>query len=429
LAKLPEPETMKLKGWIRLLLVGAVLAGLMTAGAWSIRTGWADYQARRQTLAGAEEAVAFAPDNADYSAALAAQVPEDDPRRATLLLRRSVSLNPLFAQSWIDLGLTAEREGDRTTAQICLLRAADADLRFLPRWTLANYYFRHDDRERFWYWAKEALAMAYGAVQPMFRLCGRVEEDGRLVDRLGIRNPEVRAGYLYYLLSRNRVDLIGPAVRRLLEDNREADVPLLLSACERFLEALRVNEAVDLWERLASSQRVPFRTRAGRGEQLLANNSFTTPPTSRGFDWRISGAEGISVSREGEAGGLRLTFSGSEPEDCEALVQLSPVQGGMEYELRSEHQTDGIAKGAGLGWQITDASGGALLGEGPILAPESNAGRQLRFQTPLKCRLIRLALKYHRAPGTTRMEGFLALQTVSLHPAGQAPVEGTRVRK
>ena len=55
-------------------------------------------------------------------------------------------------------------------------------------------------RSKFWFWAKQAAAMVYGDAQPMFRLCGRVEEDGKLIDRLQIRAPEVQAGYLSYLL-------------------------------------------------------------------------------------------------------------------------------------------------------------------------------------------------------------------------------------
>jgi hypothetical protein len=41
---------------------------------------------------------------------------------------------------------------------------------------------------------------------------------------------------------------------------------------------------------------------------------------------------------------------------------------------------------------------------------------------------VRLALRYRRAPGTTRLEGFLVLGNVALKPAAQPPIEGSRVR-
>jgi hypothetical protein len=342
-----------------------------------------------------------------------------------------VALNSGDAGSWIELGLRAEAEGDLTTSTQCLLRAAEVDRQFLPRWTLANYYFRHDDVSMFWFWAKEAAAMAYGDGQALFQLCGRVEEDGKLIDRLDIRNAELRAGYLYYLLIHSRMDLIGPAVNRLLAENRTADVPLLLTACERLLDARRVPEAADVWNRLAEAGRVPFRTPGGEGEQLVANGNFKVPPTSRGFDWRLPEVEGVSVSTEEEArGGVRVTFSGREPEECEVLVQLVPSRSKMHYELRFEYRTRGIVSGAGLGWRITDASaGGTVLREGPSLASEEDAEGQLSFETPAECRLVRLGLRYRRAPGTTRMEGYLVLRNVALKPVAQLPTDGARVRK
>jgi hypothetical protein len=144
----------------------------------------------------------------------------------------------------------------------------------------------------------------------------------------------------------------------------------------------------------------------------------------------MTGADGIGVSREEDARGLRITFSGNEQEDCEALVQLIPVQGAVEYELRFTYRTEGIAPDVGLGWRITDASNGAPLGEGgSILASEADTERHILFDTPAECRLVRLALRYHRAPGTTRMEGFLVLRSVVMQPGDQAPAAGSRVRK
>ena len=270
--------------------------------------------------------------------------------------------------------------------------------------------------------------MVYGDAQPLFLLCGRVEEDGKLIDRLQIQAPEVQAGYLSYLLGKNRVDLIGPAVQRLVAANREADVPLLMTACERLLETGRINEAAEVWNRQAKAGRVGFRTPAGVGEQLAANGDFAVPPSSRGFDWRLPALDGVSVSREEDARGLRVTFSGREPENCEVLAQLVPVSEKRPYELRFAYRTRGIATGQGLGWRITDANRGTALGEGSAVASEQDAEGRLTFATPAECRLVRLALRYQRSPGTTRMEGFLILRTVAVRPA-QLPIDGSRVRK
>ena len=420
---------MKSARGMRLLPVMTALAGLVAAATWSIRLGWADYQMRQETVGGTERAIALTPGQSEYYARLAWLVSGDDPRKAEAALRRAVALNPWDARSWIELGLRAEAAGDDAAAQRYMLRAADVDRQFLPRWTLANYYFRRGNVAMFWHWTKDASAMVYGDAQPVFRLCARVAEDGKLIDRLQIRNPDVRASYLAYLLDQNRVDLIGPAVHRLLEENREADVPLLLTACDRLLEARRVDEAAEIWNRQAAAGRVPFRTPAGDGEQLVANGGFLAQPASRGFDWRLPVVEGISVSREEKPPGLRVTFSGSEPEDCEVLVQLVPLRRKTAYELSFAYRTRDIPGGVGLGWRITDANDGTILKEGPSLVSETEGEGRLSFETREGCRLVRLAVRYRRTPGTTRPEGFLVLRNVALKPAAQLPIDGSRVRK
>jgi transcriptional regulator len=61
-------------------------------------------------------------------------------------------------------------------------------------------------------------------------------------------------------------------------------------------------------------------------------------------------------------------------------------------------------------------------------ASENNRKAKFYRLTPAECRLVRLALRYHRSPGTTRMEGFLILRGVAVRPA-QLPIDGSRVRK
>ena len=43
--------------------------------------------------------------------------------------------------------------------------------------------------------------------------------------------------------------------------------------------------------------------------------------------------------------------------------------------------------------------------------------------------VVRLALRYHRTSGTTRMEGYLVLRNVALKPVAQLPIFGARVKK
>jgi hypothetical protein len=402
----------------RIVLMLTALVGLGTAGAWSVRLGWADYWYRKEAVEATEKAIEVMPEESEYQVQLALMVGDDDPARALAALRRAVALNPSDGRAWVEMGLRLEATRNFGAAEQAFRRAAEVDLTYLPRWTLMNYYFRRDNIDQFWFWAKAAVPMVYGDPLPLFHLCGRVSEDGELIDRLGIGKPQIQAGYLSYLLGVGRADLAGPASRRLLAENRKVDVPLLLYACDRLIEAHRVDDAVAIWEGLHRPLGVPSGTANGGGEPTVANGDFAVSPSGHGFDWRLPAADGISAAREEGTGGLRLTFSGMQAEQAEPLVQFVPVQENTVYELKSTYQTSGIEGRSGLSWQIADSIGKVNLAEGELVSSNNPVDGRLGFVTPPGCRTVRLSLVYRRQTGTTRISGYLVLRNVAARRAG-----------
>jgi len=401
----------------RFLTIAIAAAGFAAAAVWSVRLGWADYWFRQETLKGTEKAISVTPGQAAYYYRLALLSSDDNPAKAIGALRRAVALDPADAHSWIDLGLLYEAGGDNTLAERCLLRAVQEDAQYLPGWTLANYYLRRNDAPRFGFWAKRAAAMAYGDPLPLFRLCGQMEEDGNLIDRLAISDPSVRASYLSYLVGQDRIDLAGPATRRILEENRRPDTPLLLAVCDRLLDRSRAGEALHIWNRLAETHRIPFGAWSSATRSLLVNGAFTVAPTSQGFDWRLPEVDGVTAASEESPGGLRLTFSGRQPERCEVLDQYVPVQENRKYKLTFLYRTSGIASGTGLAWRIVDINGARSLGEGRDLSAEEETQDQVSFGTPSGCGLVRVSLLYQRSLGTTRIAGFIVLRSIALEAA------------
>jgi tetratricopeptide (TPR) repeat protein len=416
----PAATAMTALATARIAVLAASLGGLVPAATWSVRLGWADYWFRKETAAATEKAIALTPGQSAYRVRLALLTGDEDPARALLELRRAVALNPSDGRAWIELGLRLEAAGDLPLAEQTLLRAAEADRTYLPRWTLMNYYFRRNDIDRFWFWAKAAVPMIYADPLPLFHLCGRMNEDGALIARLDIRQPQVQAGYLFYLLDMGRADLAGPSSRALLAGNRDSDVPLLLAACDRLIEAGRVDEAMAIWEELSRSRRLPFRL---AGERKLTNGGFEVSPTGHGFDWRLPAQEGISVAREEDPVGLRLTFSGMQAEKAEPLIQFIPVRESTAYELKFAYYTSGIEDRSGLSWQIACAGREVNLEDGNDLAANQRAERRLAFVTPAGCRMVRLSLVYQRRPGTTRIAGYLVLRNVELNRSRQVSLE------
>jgi hypothetical protein len=402
-------------------------AGLVIAGFWSMLVAFADYYASRQTVAGTEKALALMPNQAIYHYRLGLLLSDRDPQRAEQAVRRAVALSPGSHVAWIWLGLRAEMAGDTSEAERDLLRAAEVDKEYLPSWTLANFYFRRNDQTRFWLWAKSAAQMLYGDPLPLFRLCGAVAEDGKLLERLDILEPRIQAAYLSYLLSNDRVNLIGPAAARLADQRRPDDVPLLLMACDRMMNARNVDGALALWNRMAAKKSISSLPLSAAAEQVFANESFVTPPLSQGFDWRLPAPGGVDVSREEDPPGLRLTFTGRQPEECTPLYRLVPVIEKAGYEFGISYRTYSVQPNTGLTWRVTDAISGALLAASENMASESSARVAVDFVTPAGCGLVKLALAYRRTSGTTRIEGSIAVREAGLKRV-QLPISG-RVMK
>lgn len=120
------------------------------------------------------------------------------------LLSSVRGLLPRYTAASLELALEWERAGDRDRAEQLLLEAARLDRRYLPAWTLANFYFRGEDRENFWLWGPRAASLCFDDFRPLLRLADAWEPDPRrFVERLGDR-PELLRAYLDFLIGGRR---------------------------------------------------------------------------------------------------------------------------------------------------------------------------------------------------------------------------------
>ena len=409
---------------IGIILLGlarlSALVGLLAAGAWSFRVAVADHLARVSTSAALQQAIAWCPIQSQHYIRLAAIVSDADPVGAMQLLQRSVELNPLDSRTWIELGLRREINGDLAAAEYDLLHAAEIDRQYLPRWTLTNFYFRRGDVTHFWQWARKAVSILQGDPSALFGLCGEVAKGENLIERLAVGNADIRAYYLGYVLAQNQTRLIYPVAQRIGIDGRQSDVALLLTACDRLLQMQNVEQASLVWNVLAASRRIPHRVlTSALGANSVTNGTFSLAPSSHGFDWRTPDIGGIGTVREDEAGGLRLTFSGKQPESCSPLSQFISVRENALYFLEYVYTTLGLSEPSGLSWNIeyTDAIQASKT-TADVPTSQSEESRRIYFRTPPRCHLVRLDLEYRRAPGTVRRAGRMVLKRVLLHLIG-----------
>ena len=382
---------------------------LACAGAtyWSARLAWADHLCRASSEEEVRRGVTLAAGDAQCWLRLAAlEAARGGNPEASL--ERAAGLAPDDFHVWIELGIRAEARGDLARAEQYLLRSAGASTQYLPRWTLANYYFRRGDEPHFWHWTRAALDTAWSDPAPLFRLCWNMAPDPRRILEHAIPpRPQILNAYLQFLIATDRLDAALPVASRLAAVARANDLSALLWYEDKLLARASVQPATELWNALCARRLLGY---TPLSLEPLTNADFAIKPLGAGFDWRLPDPIGVSVARSrGEP--LLVAFSGRQPDRCAALWQLVPVSPGARYRLGFTYRTNDIAPGTGLQWRIRDGRTGAEIpADSPQLSSSEWQQAETTFRSPPDTQLVSLELAYQRSPGTTRIEGSLRLR-------------------
>jgi len=382
-----------------------LIAGICALGIWCSWTlARADYLFRRNTAESVRAAIRLEPDSWKYYMRLALF----DDAHAQQLLETAIKLDPYNAQADIELGLRLEGAGDYRRAEKLLLDAFAIDHTFLPRWGLANFYFRRNNLPAFWAWARSAAEMPSDNMGPLFELCWRVSPDpNEIARRILNNNPELIRQYLDFLLAKDQLLAAAEIAQRLTQvGDPETDDPEMFSVIDRLIAAKEGDAAKALWNVLIEKHWVVADTGAPN------NLNFARDPLPVSFDWALFSYSGLH-SWPGPSG-LETEFSGDQPEDCTIAEQAIVLPPG-NYELEYSYRTDGIPPETGLRWQIITAGSETVLAESPDLSSEALNRARVAFSIRPEASLIHLRLQYRRTLGTPRISGRVVIPSVQIH--------------
>lgn len=371
--------------------------------AWNLAR--ADYLFRKDTPKSVNAALALEPDAWRYALRLS----QLDEEHAPVLLEKTLALNPFNAQANIELGLRSEAQGDDAAAERYLLAAYGVDRTYLPRWSLANYYLRHDRRQEFWTWAQRALQMPAEDVSPLFELCWRVSPDAEKMGTiLQTENPGVLRQYLLFLVKKNQTPALAPVTVRLLRAGTVvSDRLFLFSIVDRLIVEKSAADALALWHRMEDAHWVDA------DSSIPRNALFAREPLTVSFDWSLATQAGLH-SWPGSTG-LETEFTGTEPERCVIAEQVVALRPGS-YRLNYSYRTASIPAGTGVRWQLLDAASGVSIAESSDLSSDAEKKDVLLFSVARSQSLLRLRLKYERAVGTPRIAGNLRMISTCIQP-------------
>jgi hypothetical protein len=397
---------------LRVALDFACKVGVVAACCFGIESSWkiasADLLFRHNDAEGVRAAIRVEPDAWPYYVRLS-QLDRDDARE---LLQRAVSLDPFDAPADIDLGLSAEADGDFPSAEKYFKNAFAVDNTWLPRWSLANYYLRRGNLPEFWAWAGRAAQMHPEDVGQLFQICWRVEPDPASIEaRIVGSDPELARHFFAFLLDRNQVSPAAQLAPRILQSgNRELDLPPLLHAVDRLIGGGHATAASTLWRQMMDRNWIQA------DANLPYNGDFAREPLPVSFDWSITALNGVHSWTGFD--GLETELTGSQPENCSIADQVVPLMPGA-YHLLYSYRTRGILPGSGLRWQLLNVATGSPVAQSADLSSDSLKSDDFGFIIPPIQSLYRLRLVYVRTPGTTRVSGTLVTASVRLQADSQ----------
>lgn len=400
-----------------------VIAGCLTAAIYALTLARAAALFRQMTASGVAAAVRLIPSNSTYVAALA----EFEPPRRVELLQRALSLSRFDAKSWTQLGLDAEfRQHDAAKAERYFKEAAAVDHMFLPRLTLANFYFRQERNTEFLDWVHRALDISpYGYdPRPLYQECWSSGADPAHI-AAAIPDYDRRLfEYAYFLLTINRPDLTRPVFERgMAAFAHSRSMPgdegwyreSVGNGIDHLLDADLPDDALKLWGSLYKAGWIGLPVPAA--DSLLNNSDFSQQAFQHGFDWRLPPVQGASTSQFPDIREVRFTLSGTQPEFCILLQQYLVLQPLHRYELSWDSDRGTIPAEDGFNWRLYSVKRGVPPTPTDLRSPDVTAGTgdgKWEFRTAKEARVYLITLEYTRPVGKTRAEGSFVLRHAML---------------
>lgn len=381
-----------------LLRCGAIVIMILPAY-WVARLAWADHLSRGGQLVGRERAVQLAPAIATLRERLA-DIREESGGDSLPDLERAVSLDPENPFRRMRLGVQAELAGNFALAEQALLAAAARSRHYQPRYLLAQYYFRRQNADSFWRWARAAFETAYGDVMPLLDLCWRLQPDAQWIWQRAIPpRPLISRQYLAFVTAKQQWEVARSVALTLARDATADDRSILLHYCEVRLVAGDGAAAIAVWNALSRRGLVPYAPIDPVSGPYLTNAAFEHAPSAVGFDWRLTDTPGVTCTFYKQE--IRLSFSGAQQERSTIAWQYVPVTRAGRYQLKfgvHSIDTNGVD---GVGWSVSELSGTELG------YAEARTGGLLLLS--LRNDLVKVSLEYRRPLGSSRLQGTVAV--------------------
>ena len=330
------------------------------------------------------------------------------------LLRHAAKMQPDAAPYWRDLASACAASGDTACADRAFQRAVALNP-MSPglHWMIANYDLEMNRTEAGFGEFKRLLNLDPDYSSSVFHMCRQMDFDDPAVWNKIVRgnhNFKVPVEWIKTLAEEGRLD---DAYRVWREEMESLPVPQAVARqvsyadvnpfIGRLIQPQRQREAEAVWSDLCRIGLVHAGRGASRPTNLVFNGDFEQKPLNSGFDWRLTPASSIMISRESEGprgtSTLRIDFTPPANAAFEPVYEYVAVEPDQTYELTAQVKSQSITSDRGPQLRVTDAFGnGHLLGSTPGLTG-TNPWQQSRvtFSTGPETRFVRVSVWRERS--------------------------------
>lgn len=335
-------------------------------------------------------------------------------------LEEAAAAHPYGVSTQLALAEEFENGGRIRDAESRLLAAVRADKGFLPSWSLANFYLRQGEEDRFWEWISRAAEVSPEALPLTAALCWRAFDDPQLILDRGIPNQQfLNRQYFLFLSDPPRLDALNGAWDRFSQSMGPQDVPAAEAFVSLLIERQRLDRALEVWNWLCERGLLPYAPLDVEAGRFLTNAAFLAPLTNAGFDWLPQDVKGLSYLRkESEPGlwSLEYVLTGAQDDEVVVLSQFVPVEPARDYVLTFTYSTLSMPIRTGMMWAVRKADGDERIAEQERIPNAEGYWGDARFNFSVDedTRLVRLDLLYRREINEERSRGRFGLRGLTL---------------
>jgi len=358
LLRLPNPAAR-----LAVLVLAFALAATLTF--FSVRNARAANQAGLGTRAGYESAASLEPTNPEnwYLLGRYWQYTLDDPDPALAInnFRRALSLNPRYADAWLDLGTVYESEGNFAAARDAYVQARKAyPVSAAVAWRYGNFLLRQGEVQQAFAEIRRAVYADPKRSAEAFSRCWRVDPNVESI--LDNVIPADHAAYLDVIRELAAADQLAATLtvwHRLVSLHPRMSPADVISFADFLIQKGHFDDAHRIWQDAFQLSDVVTGDPPG---SVLWDGGFESNVRGGGFAWVFPptppGAQATLDRRQKHTGkhSLRLFFDGKHNTNYEGICTNVEVRPDTTYRFTAWVRTQGLTSDEGVRFRLSGFS-------------------------------------------------------------------------